>query len=229
MRSSELQRRQILVGAGALLVAGGALASEPRRNVADFSKTPLETLIPLRAGSWTGAVDPDVVPESVDASVDHGQTLSRRYQGVGAEPVMLVISYHGPQSPDLKVHRPETCYAVAGFEGGVPVAIQAPMQTGGDIPAVTFTARRGDRVETVLYWTRVGDRFPQGLTAQRTDFLSEALRGYRADGLLMRASIISPDRESSIGVLKGFAAALVGAASPRGRTLLIGPRAARTA
>lgn len=225
--TSLIARRQLLVGSGALLIAGGAFAAEPRRDVADFSRTPLDTLVPLRAGEWVGAVDPNLVPERIDASVDHGQTISRSYQGGGAQPVMLVVSYHGPRSPDLKVHRPETCYAVAGFEGGVPSPIQAPLSRHASVPAVAFTARRAERVETVLYWTRVGDRFPQTLRGQRTDFLLEALRGVRADGLLMRASLIGADPQEGLRTLKAFAAALVDASSAQARILLLGPQAAR--
>ena len=229
MMAEPIQRRQLLVGGGALLVAGAAYAAEPRRNVADFSKSSIESLVPMRAGAWSGAIDPDVVPETVDASIDHGQTLTRRYQGAQSASVMLVVSYHGPQSPDLKVHRPETCYAVAGFQGGAPRPIVAPMLVGGPVPAVTFTARRDDRIETVLYWTRVGDRFPQNLTTQRVDFLLEALRGVRADGLLFRASVVGSDPASSLQMLKVFSASLVEAAPARGRVLLLGPEAARAA
>ena len=224
--SSIYHRRQILVGGGALMVAGAAFAAQPRRRVVDFTRTPLASLVPLSVGPWKGAEDADVVPEQVDASIDHGQTITRRYLGEGVEPIMLVVSYHGPQSPDLKVHRPETCYTVAGFKGGQPYPVQVAVAPSVVVPSVKFTARREQRMETVLYWTRVGDRFPQTLTAQRLDFLGEALHGVRADGLLMRASVIGPDPAASEAVLTHFAAALVVFASPEGRKLLLGPAGA---
>ena len=216
-------RRQVLVGAAALATAGAALAAEPRRVLGDFSRSSLDELIPLDFNGWRGSADPDVVPESVDASVDHGRTLSRRYLGEGEAPVMLVVSYHGSASPDLKVHRPETCYAVAGFEGAHPAPLALTIAPGKTVPSVAFSARREDRAETVLYWTRVGARFPQTLTGQRFDFLREALRGVRADGLLMRASVIGADRGASLTTLQRFAAAMVYAAPVKGRELLLGP------
>ena len=226
MKPSAYGRRQVLVGGAALGIAGAAFAAQPRRSLVDFSHVPLSRLVPLSVGPWSGAVDGDVVPEQVDASIDHGQTLSLRYGGETGGPVMLVVSYHGPQSPDLKVHRPETCYTVAGFEGGRPQATGVAMHAAYTVPSVTFTARREDRIETVLYWTRVGDRFPQTLTEQRLDFVEEALRGNRADGLLMRASIIGADVSASRAVLSRFAQTLVQAASPQGRRLLLGPAGA---
>lgn len=223
---SAYDRRQVLVGAGALAIAGAAFAAQPRHALVDYSHTPLGSLVPTTIGSWTGVDDSDVVPEQVDASIDHGQTLARRYLGDGVEPVMLVVSYHGPQSPDLKVHRPETCYEVAGFDGGRPRPTKVSLAPAVSVPSITFTARREQRTETVLYWTRVGDRFPQSLSGQRLDFLREAARGVRADGLLMRASMVGPDASASEAVLRRFAAALVGASTSAGRKLLLGPGAA---
>ena len=215
-------RRQVLVGAAALATAGAALAAEPRRVLGDFNLVSLDGLIPLGFGGWQGIVDPDVVPESVDASVDHARTLTRRYVGEEREPVMLVVSYHGSESPDLKVHRPETCYAVAGFEGARPAPIGLVIAPGRTVPSVVFSARREDRIETVLYWTRVGARFPQTLSGQRFDFFAEALRGVRADGLLVRTSVIAADKAASLKTLRRFAAAMVHAAPPKGRELLLG-------
>ena len=221
--TSLYHRRQVLVGGAALGVAGAAFAAQPRRTLVNFSRVALDGLIPTAVGPWSGVDDADVVPEQVDASIDHGQTLARSYLGEGVEPVMLVVSYHGPESPDLKVHRPETCYAVAGFEAGQPRLTPVALTPAFQVPSVGFTARREQRTETVLYWTRVGDRFPQTLTAQRLDFLGEALRGVRADGLLMRASAIGADPAASEAVLRRFCAMLVAAASPDGRKLLLGP------
>ena len=221
--TSFYDRRQLLVGGGALAIAGAAFAAEPRRSVVDFSHAKLGGLVPLTIGPWSGADDADVVPEQVDGSIDHGQIVSRSYEGAGVSPVMLVVSYHGPQSPDLKVHRPETCYAVAGFAGGRPRPIDVVVTPSSRVPSVLFTARREQRVETVLYWTRVGNRFPQSLGVQRLDFFREALHGARADGLLVRASVIGPDPTASAAVLQSFAGALVAAASPSGRKLLLGP------
>lgn len=221
--NTEHNRRRLLVGGAAIGIAGAAFAAEPRRMVVDFTRTPLAELVPLKAGPWEGAEDPNVVPDRIDNSIDRGQTISRIYAGVGLQPVMLVASYHGPASPELKVHRPETCYTVAGFACETPRPAAIALGRSTSVPSVLFTARREARVETVLYWTRVGRRFPQSLTRQRMDFLVQALHGVRADGLLLRISAIGDDPQQSRKLLEAFAASMVADASAAGRQLLLGP------
>lgn len=216
------ERRRVIVGAAALTLAGAAVAAEPRRRVVDFTQTHLGDLVPLNVAGWRGSDDANLVPERVDGSLDLGQTITRVYVNPTLPPVMVVVSYHGPGSPDLKVHRPETCYLVAGFTGAEPTPTAVPVSAQRRIAAVKFTAVREKRVETVLYWTRVGNRFPQSLTQQRFDFISQALAGVRSDGLLVRLSAIGSDREAAAIGLITFATAMLRSSTPEGRRLFLG-------
>ena len=220
-----LDRRRILVGGAALATASAAVLAEPRRQAGVLAPGALTKLIPLQVGIRRGVDDLDVVPESVDATPVSGQTVTRRYLGGSGPPLMVVVSYHGSRSPELKVHRPETCYRVAGFSVDALKPIIVPL-VGKMIPAVAFASRRGEREELVLYWTRVGASFPQTLTDQRLAFVKQALSGFRADGLLARISIAGSRQDLDSGALVTFAKDLLLAASPIARHLLIGTQAA---
>ena len=216
-------RRRFLVGGAALATAAAAVAAEPRRGASTLADGELAQLIPLQVAERQGLDDPSVVPERVDGSGATGQTVSRRYTTASGPAIMLVATYHGSRSPELRVHRPETCYAVAGFSVGSVHAARIPMGAEHALPAVAFLAQRGDRRERVLYWTRVGAEFPQTLESQRLAFVRQALEGYRADGLLMRLSVIEEAWVGNSACLASFGAALLRAVSPPARRLLAGP------
>lgn len=214
-------RREWMLGAGALGTAALARIADPSRAVGDPRAADLADKIPRVIGSRVGEDDPDVVPDTVDGGARAGQALARRYIEIAASPIMLLIDHHGSDSPELKVHRPETCYAVAGFRTEPSSRLHLDLD-GASVPAAWFSARRGLRFETVLYWTRVGRSFPQTLTAQRLAFIQQAVNGVRADGLLARMSMIGEDRAAHLHQLNRFAADLV-RNSPRARDLLLGP------
>ena len=218
-------RRRLLVGAAAVTTATAAIAAEPRREAPRLGPGDLAKLIPLRVGERLGLDDASVVPERVDTSPTSGQTVTRRYVGDAGSPVMLVVSYHGSRSPELKVHRPETCYTVAGFRVDPPRRTTIALEHGQLIPAMTFSSHRGSRNETVLYWTRVGSAFPQTLAGQRLAFIRQALEGFRADGLLMRLSVVEDGERTELTDLRAFARQLLSLMGADARGLLFGPLA----
>ena len=180
-------------------------------------------LIPAQVGARRAFDGSDVIPEKVDSTPVLGQTVSRRYAGAVGPDVMLIVSYHGARSPDLKVHRPETCYKVAGFAVDPTKPIDVLLGRGFLLPAVTFSAQRGPRRESVLYWTRVGRDFPQSLVVQRKDFIAQALTGLRADGLLVRISMLGETPRRNSAILCEFAVDLLEAAGLEARHVLLGP------
>ena len=218
-----IARRQLLIAGAGAGMAGLTFAAEPRRTLFDLDRQRLGQLIPARVGDRSGLDDPSVVPESVDASPEASETLSRSYgDGGDTRPIMLLLAYHAPRSHELKVHRPETCYTVAGFQVANLRPLVVPFRAGGSVPGVTFEARRGERVETVLYWTRVGAAFPVSLTSQRLAFLKQAIEGVRADGLLVRISVIMKDVGSAPRLLSQFGAELIQSSDVQARRLLVG-------
>ena len=220
---SIMDRRRMLVGGTALAAAAGAVAASPRREAVSAPATSLSNLIPAHVGDRRALEDPGVIPERVDAAPSSGETISRRYEGAIGPDIMLIVSYHGARSPDLKVHRPETCYKVAGFVVEPVQPTNVPLDRGVSLPAVFFSSQRGPRRESVLYWTRVGGAFPQSLLAQRTDFIAQALMGLRADGLLVRMSVLGDDFMRHPALLRGFARDLLRATTLDSRRLLLGP------
>ena len=220
--SQRIDRRYALVGGAALATAGLAVAAEPRRVAPALGRLGLAALMPPQVGATQAFPDSDVVPDTVDGALNAGQTVALRYRGPGSRPIMLVMSYYGSRSPDLKVHRPETCYKVAGFEIGPVQPVSIAVAADAVLPAVSFRAVRADRVENVLYWTRVGSAFPQTLTNQRLAFIVQALQGIRADGLLARFSVVDSESERGGANLPDFSRAFLEASSPMGRRLFAG-------
>ena len=218
-----IERRRFMIGSVASLTAFAAFAAEPRHLASGLLAQSLADYVPISVGLRIGSVESGVVPEKIDESAETGQTVTRRYEAESLAPVMVVMSYHGSKSPDLKVHRPETCYKVAGFEVEQLKPVAISIQAGLAIPAVSFASQRADRHEQVLYWTRVGTQFPQSLTAQRWAFINQALNGFRADGLLVRISTIADDSDQGQRILEGFARELLKTCRAPARRLLLGP------
>ena len=76
--------------------------------------------------------------------------------------------------------------------------------------------------EQVLYWTRLGDEFPLGWSAQRLSVMRANLRGVIPDGMLMRVSVISDDVTHAFEQLQQFINAFEAAAAPQLRKVLLG-------
>ena len=220
--SRRIDRRHALVGGAPIATAALADAAAPRRVAPALGRQGLAALVPPQVGARQAYPDSDVVPDTVDGVSDAGQTVALRYRGAGSRAIMLVMSYHGSRSPDLKVHRPETCYKVAGFDLGPVQPITIRLDANATLAAVSFRAVRADRVENVLYWTRVGSVFPQTLMNQRLAFIGQALHGVRADGLLARFSVVDSEAERGGADLPDFARAFLAATSLTGRRLFIG-------
>ncbi len=224
-----MRRREILAGIACLGGAACAAALRPRERVSLIGEAQLERLIPARCGAWTmvpgGGV---VVPEGDDslAARLYSQIVTRIYAGPEGAAVMLLVAYGDTQSDLLQLHRPETCYPAFGFDVTrsrlVPVAL-----AGGDaLPARFLTARRSDREERILYWTRIGEHLPQSNRAQRLVRLEDQIDGLIPDGVLVRISTLDADDAAAIGHAQAFARAMLGAMTPLGRRALVGSRLA---
>ena len=72
----------------------------------------------------------------------------------------------------------------------------------------------------MLYWTRVGETFPQRWVEQRLSVASANLEGVIPDGLLVRISTLGDDFATQFPIMRGFIADLAVASSPRLAQLL---------
>ena len=193
-----ISRRDLIVGAGALAASAGAFALQPRQRLDLMQDRTLATILPDQFGSW--AVDPSIaalVPPSEGSLADrlYDEILSKAYRRVdddGAS-VMLLGTRGQDQSDALQLHRPEACYPAVGFAIIARSPIDLRIGQRGSIPAVALTAQLGDRIEDIVYWTRIGHDFPRSAAEQRSMAWQNSLAGLVPDGILMRFSAIRRD------------------------------------
>ena len=85
-----------------------------------------------------------------------------------------------------------------------------------------MTATSNARVEQITYWTRIGDDLPTDGAEQRRVKLRQQMRGYLADGILVRISTVAETSPEVFAELSNFATALIKAMAPGDRDILIG-------
>ncbi len=226
-RPADIDRRRLLtrslaVGAAFTVTAAAAFAATPRRAEHRLAKARLGQVIPLQIGAWRYATSDGVVVPSQEGPVDgYDQVLTRVYEADGLPSIMLLIAYGSTQGGSLQLHRPETCYPGQGFKmsGFAERALQ-PV-AGEQVAARTFTATRDDRIERLVYWTRIADSFPRSTAEEYRAIIGSVLHGVVPDGVLVRISTIGPDIEQSDRALAAFSAALIDA-PVAARPILVG-------
>jgi EpsI family protein len=222
-----LSRRSALAG-GLLLVTSAAAASlKLREKISVPMRKPLGDGIPHQLGRWTASPGGGVVrpPEEDSEKSLYDQEVSRVYVSGNQSPIMLLIAYGSTQSDTLQVHRPEFCYPAAGFDIQPREEVQVSDGAGRPVASSFFTAVRGDRVEQILYFTRLGDQFPTSWLRQHVSRVKNSMRGIVPDGILVRASMIEPDRALARAALSEFMTELVRRSSPIAKRALIGQSA----
>ncbi len=227
-----MNRRDLLLGGALLTAAGGAAALTPRNRLVLLGDRKLEDIIPANIGSWTHVQSSGfVLPKSPGSLADrlYSQTLTRLYASPDRPPVMLVIAYGAVQNDLLQLHRPEVCYAAVGFTISASQRAVVPLGGGAELPVRELVATTESRTEEICYWTRIGDDLPTDGREQRWVKLRQQMRGYLADGILVRMSTLGSPDSSQFAELRRFAADMVEAVKPTDRDVLIGrPLAAQT-
>jgi EpsI family protein len=140
--------------------------------------------------------------------------------------VMLLIAYGDTQNDLLQLHRPEACYPAFGFAITGSRKTLVPLANGVFVPARALTASSAQRVEQILYWTRIGEHLPTDGREQRIAKLEDQLAGIVPDGVLVRISMIADDAEQGLALNRAFATDLMKAIPARNRSMLIGTSAA---
>jgi EpsI family protein len=218
-----VSRRTLMLGVGSAATAGVAALMTPRHYEPGVNRIRLDDAVPTSVGPWraqtSGAF---ILPEDAAAASAYDQIITRRFAGATGPDIMLLIAHGAAQSGLMRVHRPEVCYSSAGFQirglHGLDIAV-AP---GHTIAAQSFVGVRDDRVESVLYWTRIAGYFPRDLMAQRLIMLRLGLAGLIPDGVLVRISALGAGEVAP--ALAQFATQWVHEAGPAGRALLLGPQ-----
>jgi EpsI family protein len=224
-RGPYLSRRMVVVGFVSGMAASAAYALKPRREEHRLIKTKLKDLIPMKVGPWRyGSAEGLVVarPEEALPTEGYDQLVGRTYEAPGRPEIMLLVAYGSTQGATLQLHRPETCYPAQGF--GLSDFSEPNLAFAADRPvhARRFTATRDERVERLIYWTRIANSFPRNTAGEYRAILGSVLSGIVPDGVLVRLSTIMPDAAAADQALDQFAAELIRQASPAGRQILLG-------
>lgn len=221
-----LRRRDLLLGVPLLAAAGGAVALTPRKRLNLLNGKELEKLVPMSFAGWhvtpSNAV---ILPEAREGSLSdqlYSQTVSRLYLSETDLPVMLVIAYGDTQSDQLQLHRPEVCYTAVGFEISASEQVEIPVAPPMMLPARQLVATSNDRIEPILYWTRIGDMLPASGNQQRLMKLRTEMAGYVADGVLVRLSTVGEPTPETFAALQRFAKAMLDVTIPPGVAALVG-------
>ncbi len=228
-----IDRRDLLMGIGGLTAIAGAELLRPRRRLDLVGRETLASILPTRFDGWADDLTMAVLQPPTEGSLAarlYSEILSRGYLYHGEEmvpPVMMLATHGAQQSDALSLHRPETCYPAVGFAVGERRFFDLPVAPGVSVPAVELTAQLGERVEDILYWTRIGEDFPQTNGEQRRDRLTAALHGTIGDGVLLRFSSIRQSEDNAFASLERFCAAMIRATPADKRDAIIGTARAR--
>lgn len=220
----DLSRRQLLFGSGMIGASLLAVARAPKAAKPLIGPGGLEKAIPRQLGDWQYASDNGLVTPPIDevqARV-YDQILTRNYVRDGGAPVMLLIAYGSGQTGLFTIHRPEACYPAQGFKLSGREDMPVALPGGGAVEGTFWTAQSDLRTEQLMYWTRIGDDFPRSWAMEHVAVVRANLARRLPDGVLVRLSVLTNDRDEAISAIRSFADALVGHVGPVGRKILLG-------
>lgn len=222
-------RRHAIMGLACLVAAGSAMALKPRKRLSLGGDTQLDAIIPRRFGGWTEQpTDALVTPEDEDSLATrlYSQTVGRLYVNDEGTMIMLLIAYGDTQNDLLQLHRPEVCYPAFGFAITQSGKVQVPLARDVAIPSRALTASSTNRIEQILYWTRIGEHLPTDGREQRVAKLEDQFAGVVPDGILVRISVITEDAAEGLALNRSFASDLMKAIPARNWPMLIGTNSA---
>jgi EpsI family protein len=223
------------IAASVAIVAAAILAHvlTPRELMAKASASiDLETTVPREFGDWkmlpgVGVVTPGETEEIVDpyASTNklYSKELGRTYVNSRGQIVMILVAYGPAQTFRLKAHRPEICYAAAGFR--ISEKFGASLDTGTTAKPINMTrvvTQREARFEPVTYWMRVGNDVVTGVVDRQVVRLKYGLQGLIPDGALVRFSTVGISRDQSFALQDRFIREFLNAIEPSKRPFFAG-------
>lgn len=203
-----------------------AYAITPREVMGQLSGSfDLAQIVPEQFGDWkvvpsVRLVEPE--PDSLSKQI-YSQELGRGYRDHEGNLVMLLIAYGPDQSARLQVHRPEICYAAAGFRVlPTSTSVVAYRKAAPPLPVRRLTAQRESRREPITYWTRIGDEVSRTAIERQLVRLRFLLRGKIADGVLVRVSTIGLTQEKAFLLHDRFIRELFAAIAPSNLSFFVG-------
>ena len=220
-----IDRRTFLLS-GTLCAGGlGALSVHPAFRTSGTQHDASQLGLPEAFGVWRTLPAESVILPPADAlsKAAYEQIAVAAYSN-GQGPAIVVLVAYGPlQTHALQLHRPETCYPSSGFEI-LEQKIDEVALAGRRVPAGWMEAQRGNRIDRLLYWTRIGTTFTRDLWDQRLTIARNAFQGAPSDGVLVRISMEAEASEQMDLRLVEFCRAWLEALRGSERALLLGPR-----
>lgn len=207
-RELVISRRHFVIGAVLAGASAGTYAAQPKVRHSPIDKQKFISWVPEKVGPWTVVSASGVVlppPDALSARL-YDNLVTRVFAGPDEPPVMLCIAYNYKQDGVLQLHRPEICYPAGGYRLSPTVPVTLSLGPGREIDANAFAATSAERIEQVLYWTRVDKAFPRSWLDQRIAVMKANLRGAIPDGALVRVSIADSDQPRSLETLRRFLA-----------------------
>ncbi len=224
------------VAAGLLLLVASGLAYALRpQPVVDVRDVHLEKQIPTAFGQWrevrTGLMQIDLAPRGENGEQEatlvypYDRTLTRVYQRTDGQVVMLALAWGSKQRQEIKVHRPELCYAGQGFQVIDRKDTALELSPDTKLMATRMLTKGASRLEPVTFWIRTGDKIIVSSWQSRLEILKEGVHGRIPDGILVRVSqALAPNAspEDSYQVEESFLRDLYAVADASGKRLLVG-------
>lgn len=156
----------------------------------------LEQTIPLKFDEWKNLESKtmSMISPRQQEVLDkiYTQTIERTYINSKGQPIMLSIAYGTEQRKSMLVHFPEVCYPAQGFNLNSHSFPQLKLLEG-NFTVKHLETQKGDRVEDVTYWVRVGDELVSTRPEQKWVSIKYGVKGIIPDGLLFRVSSIGID------------------------------------
>lgn len=224
-----ITRRHAVMGVACVAAAGSAAALKPRRRLSLVGDAKLEQIVPRSFGGWTEQpTDALVTPDDEDSLSArlYSQVVGRLYVNSADAMVMLLIAYGDTQNDLLQLHRPEVCYPAFGFAIERSAKVMIQLRRDIVVPARALTASNSNRIEQILYWTRIGEHLPTDGREQRIAKFEDQLNGVIADGILVRVSTLGNDPTEGLAVNRAFSSQLLRAISAEYWPIFIGTQAA---
>lgn len=196
-----MRKWTILMAGMMTLAAVGGQTLKPEAMVSDlYAAIKLSNDFPDTFGEWKEEKNTIAVITSPDQEAVINQiyqeTLSRTYVNKRQEAVMLSVAYSHKQSDQSGVHYPEVCYPAQGFT--VSKRRDDSIEIENRVINVSrMTAKAPGRTEQISYFILVGSIPVGGGNKVKLAQMQYSLRGYIADGVLIRVSNISSEPEAS--------------------------------
>ncbi|HEY0648187.1 exosortase C-terminal domain/associated protein EpsI [Phenylobacterium sp.] len=224
-----LRRRDLVLAGLGVVALGTAEVLRPRKRLVLLKNGTIAEAIPPQFGNWISNNADLVSPEQAGrlAKTLYSETVGRAYDNTADGSTVLILAAYGDTQSDLlQLHRPESCYPAVGYSLALSQPTTVDIGGGQKLPGRRVIAKIEERVENIIYWTRLGERLPQGGGEQRDARLANAMDGFVADGILVRCSVVG-ESEQAFATLERFIPEMLRSVRTDLRPALIGTRLAQ--